>query len=73
MAPHLNVHPGIGWLVIGVVVLAFDALNERSLTSLARSHPRTTWVIGGVVGAHLVDRLGRHDPIARLGRVVRPR
>lgn len=52
-----DLHPRTGWLAIAAVVLAFDAVNARSLTSLARGHRRSTAAVGGVVVAHLVGLL----------------
>lgn len=72
MMPKTDLHPAAGWLVIAGVVLVFDLLNRRSLTSYARAHPVGTWLVGGVVSAHLLDHLPpRLDPFTHAARLVR--
>lgn len=73
MRARTDAHPAVGWLTIAGVVLAFDVLNTRSLTSYALGHRRATIAVGGVVLGHLVGVLPeRIDPFARLARWVRP-
>lgn len=72
MRPKTDLPPAAGWLAIAGVVLAWDVVNVRSLTSYARSHRRATWLIGGVVSAHLLGVLPRRlDPFELL-QWVRP-
>lgn len=73
MSRRANLSPALGWLAIAAVVLVWDVVNVRSLTSYARSHPVGTWLVGGVVSAHLLGRLPeRLDPFELARRWVRP-
>lgn len=73
MTPRSDAHPAAGWLFIAALVLGWDLMNTRSLTSYARSHRRATGVIGAVIVTHLVGVLpARIDPFAYLARWVRP-
>lgn len=73
MRRRRDAHPAAGWLVIAALVLGWDILNTRSLTSYARAHRGSTWLIGGIVVTHLVGVLPeRIDPFTYLARWVRP-
>lgn len=72
MNARTDLHPAAGWLAIAAVVLGWDAVNGRSLTSLARGHKRCTWLLGGVVVGHLGGVLPvALDPFTYLGYALR--
>lgn len=62
--------PALGWIIIGVVVAAWDWTNNRSLSDYAQKHWKWTAVIGSITLAHLTGILPDViDPFHRIAQL----